>query len=493
MFENIGALYELKDKSVFSKLNLIDAPFNAHNSYPEYPFPCKLSNYNPIYASVRELFKILKLDINNYSKKNWNPLGKLISPGNSVVIKPNLVRHYHGSSEDLGSVLTNGAIIRAVLDYVYIALKGEGKVVIGDAPLQSADFEQIKNITGLNQVKLFYEQNSNLPVEVMDFRKECIIKDSENSPIKEKRYLAGDTAGYVTVELGDVSEHNNFDSAQFRKFRVTQYDKNKMLLHHNDKNHKYVISKSALNADVFINLPKLKTHRKAGLTASLKNLVGINGSKDCIPHHRFGSMQNRCDEYLYSSFRKRIISYLWDMENNSNGIKRTLTSCLSRYFTYTNRFIKFKDPYFEGSWWGNNTIAYSVLDFNKIIKYVDCEGNLNDNPQRKYFTLIDAIVAGESEGPLSPRPRNCGILIAGSNPLVTDLICCSVMGFDYRKIPTLSCGLGIKKYPLFGFSIDEIVVLTNIYGQVKFSDLTNKYNFHFTAPNGWQGHIESLK
>jgi len=493
MNDSIVALYELTDKSVFSKLDSICAPFNADSSYPEYPFPGKLSDYNPIYAAVRDLFKTLKLDIENYGKEDWNPLGELISPGNSVVIKPNLVRHYHGSGGDIGCVLTSGAIIRAVLDYVYKATGGEGKVVIGDAPLQSADFEVVKEITGLNHIKSFYELNTSQPVEVMDFRQECAIKERENSVIKGKRRLAGDTAGYVTVELGDMSEHNNFDSTEIKRFRVTQYDRKKMLLYHNEENHRYVISKSALDADVFINLPKLKTHKKAGLTASLKNLVGINGSKDCIPHHRCGSMQDGYDEYLYRSFRKRIISYLWDLENNSDGIIRALASCLSRYFTYTNRFFKFKDPYFEGSWWGNKTIAYSILDFNKIIKFADCEGNLKDSPQRKYFTLIDAIVVGDGEGPLSPQPQNSGLLIAGCNPLTADLVCSSVMGFDYKKIPTLSCGFGVRNYPFFDRSVDDIVVLTNVYGQVKFSELADRYNYHLTAPKGWRGYIESRK
>ncbi len=40
------------------------------------------------------------------------------------------------------------------------------------------------------------------------------------------------------------------------------------------------MSKSPLVADVFINLPKLKTHKKCGLTVNLKSLVGINANKN---------------------------------------------------------------------------------------------------------------------------------------------------------------------------------------------------------------------
>ena len=53
--------------------------------------------------------------------------------------------------------------------------------------------------------------------------------------------------------------------------------------------HEYLISRSAMDADVFINLPKLKTHKKVGVTLSLKNLVGINGDKNYLPHFCIGT------------------------------------------------------------------------------------------------------------------------------------------------------------------------------------------------------------
>ena len=38
----------------------------------------------------------------------------------------------------------------------------------------------------------------------------------------------------------------------------------------------YAIAKSYLEADVFIGVPKLKTHGWTGITAALKNLMGLN-------------------------------------------------------------------------------------------------------------------------------------------------------------------------------------------------------------------------
>lgn len=52
--------------------------------------------------------------------------------------------------------------------------------------------------------------------------------------------------------------------------------------------HQYLLAKAVLEADVVINLPKLKTHKKAGVTCALKNLIGIHGNKEYSPHHRVG-------------------------------------------------------------------------------------------------------------------------------------------------------------------------------------------------------------
>ena len=78
---------------------------------------------------------------------------------------------------------------------------------------------------------------------------------------------------YVIVDLGVKSMVEPI-SADASKFRVTQYDPRKMFEHQRPGVHRYLIAKDVLDADLVINLPKLKTHKKAGITAALKNLVG---------------------------------------------------------------------------------------------------------------------------------------------------------------------------------------------------------------------------
>lgn len=99
-----------------------EAPFHPSEVYPEYPFKEFNSNQNIVYSMVREFLRLHGFDEANYGTSQWNPLGELISPGDTVLIKPNLVKHKNKLGYDARSVFTHGSVIRAVLDYVYIAL-----------------------------------------------------------------------------------------------------------------------------------------------------------------------------------------------------------------------------------------------------------------------------------------------------------------------------------------------------------------------------------
>ena len=67
-----------------------------------------------------------------------------------------------------------------------------------------------------------------------------------------------------------------------KNMRITNYDPSIMQRHHNEEKHEYYISDYALQADVIINIPKPKCHRKAGMTAALKNFVGLNVRKEFV-------------------------------------------------------------------------------------------------------------------------------------------------------------------------------------------------------------------
>jgi hypothetical protein len=74
-----------------------------------------------------------------------------------------------------------------------------------------------------------------------------------------------------------------------------------------------------LEADVIINLPKPKTHKKTGLTGAIKNLVGLVGDKELLPHHRNGGATDGGDCYPGRSFRLRLAELMLDHGNELLG------------------------------------------------------------------------------------------------------------------------------------------------------------------------------
>ena len=79
--------------------------------------------------------------------------------------------------------------------------------------------------------------------------------------------------------------------------------------------HRYLIAREIIEADLVINLPKLKSHKKSCVTGALKNLIGINGNKEFLPHHRKGGSESGGDCYEGGSSLKLAAENLYDFAN----------------------------------------------------------------------------------------------------------------------------------------------------------------------------------
>src|SRR5262249_11998472 len=258
------------------------SPFHPPESYPECPVQTSLDPINETYRSIRESFHILGMDNENYGTPNWNPLGALINPGETVLLKPNLIAHSQMYADEWEHVITHGSILRAVVDYVYIALHGRGKIIIADAPQPDSHMHLIKQRIGIEAIQELYWKNKKFEIAFFDLRDEHWI--AKDGVYVETIKLPGDPLGNARVNLG----HNSFFSeheGQKKRYYGAFYDVAETNEHHTDGIHEYMISRTALESDVFINLPKLKTHKKVGVTLNLKNLVGINGNKNWLPHY----------------------------------------------------------------------------------------------------------------------------------------------------------------------------------------------------------------
>ena len=460
-----------------------DAPFHPPEKYPEYPFN-DTCNGNSCYGQVRDLLYKLGMDRDHYGTPSWNPLGEIIRPGDNVFIKPNFVSH-HNSVGGTDAIITQGSVIRPIVDYACIALKGNGSITIGDAPFINTDFDEVAKITGIGEIANYYARSGTMKIQIIDLRKE---QGAIQLAHINKVQLPGDPLGYTAVDLKEDSAHYG-SGEDPKKFRVVYYDKHEMSRHHTENKNEYCIANSILNADVVISMPKMKTHGKTGISCALKNLVGINGVKDWLPHHMAGSAEEGGDEYMRRDARKGLFIRLRDDSAALNNVLllAPIRAVCAMLFV-SKAVVPFNDSIEGGSWYGNNTLPRTIADLNKILLYADKKGIMHDTMQRKEFILVDGITAGEKEGPMSNSAKKCGVLIAGFNPVEVDVTCSIVMGFDPEKIAAIKVASDIKKYPLITGDPRNIEIASDRCNDIQ--GVYDAFNCSLVPPKGWAGHIE---
>ena len=470
----------------------IEAPYNPSQIYPEYMFGREaISNLsNCVYDGIRDAFVKLKMDQDNISKTNWNPLKDLVNPGDYVVLKPNFVIDRHEKEGELFSIITHPSVIRAVCDYVIIALQGKGEILIADAPNANADFHNLVEQTNLKEIVDFYSNKTSVHVSFVDLR-QLVVRDYTDSSTRDIKDR--DPRGYSIIDMTDYSELRGLKNIE--KIYGADYDRNEIRKHHNSDKHEYCIANSIIEADVIINLPKVKTHRKAGVTLSMKNLVGINGNKNYLPHFRIGTMGDGGDEYreLSRSQRKTLYTkrFLQDklltkhtqLADKAYSLVRKIGASLKK-----RKIIEGADGIINaGNWSGNETIWRTIIDLNRILIYADKNGYIKNTPQRRYLSVLDGIWAGENEGPLIPTKKEFGFIIVGFNPLISDLVTVRLMGFDYNKIPLLATAVREigNDMSLSNVSIDSINVYSNLPNVTNF-EMIDMICEKFNASEGWK-------
>lgn len=490
----------------------INAPYMPSVIYPEYPFADdylidigKAEEENLVYLAVRNLFIRLQLDKLNINKSIWNPLGQYIEPGQTVLLKPNLVNHYNPAvneiKESMDCLITHPSIVRCIFDYVYIALKGKGKVIIADAPIQNCEFDKLLENTGYGELFRYLQQKSTdeFIIQMADLREVTYVRN-EGVVIQSER--SNPEFGSHTIDLCNNSFF--YDVKDQNRLRITNYAGSDTTRHHKKGHNEYKISDAVLDADVIISLPKPKSHRIAGYTAALKNMIGINARKEYIPHHRKGK---NGDEYIGSHI---ILKYLNSTSNDIRNwaVKKRynqLVDILNTIGRITGRKLDKYEPERKkfGMWYGNDTLWRSILDINHIVYYADKYGHMQSVPQRRVINIGDMVVCGDHEGPLNPSYKRVGGILFTDHPLLFDLIVVKLMGFDWQKFPLLlnaiedeklCCELisskkGVK-FPIERNRISELSINSNDEKYNKRIDAVCDTDlFHFVPTNGWKEYL----
>jgi uncharacterized protein (DUF362 family) len=419
-------------------------------------------------------------------------LFSIIKPGNNVIIKPNWVRQSHQSREDEWDyVITHPAIITAVIKKVIGKLQNSGSILIMDGPETPSSFSAILSRNPVTEWKSLC-QLKGIDFQIIDLRDdEWIVHD--NVIIKRNK-LNGDPKGKTEINLKHKSEFFGHKKSKMGYYGA-DYNIKETNHAHDGINNIYSVSKSVLAADVFINLPKLKTHKKSGITCCLKNLVGVNTYKNFLPHYSIGSPVDGGDQFPQKSAKNILESKLLYFIKQHLLTNPFLTKIINPFFKpgkaffgETNNIIR------SGNWHGNDTIWRMILDLNKIVLYADPDGILKEDfltNRKNYIAIVDAILCGEKNGPKSPEPKKMGYLICGSNPVAIDATAAGLMGFNPLKIPVIERAFHIKSYKIVDFAYDDINVQIDETSYPLHS-LPNEFKTVFEPHFGWRNILESV-
>lgn len=474
-------------------------PFHPDIRFPESRFPEVSTAANWPYRLLRRLFFDLDLDREKFGTPEWNPLGGHIKPGQTVLLKPNYVLSFNAGGDDIFSVITHPSILRALVDYAFIALNGEGRIIIADVPQMDCDWDELMRIQRLDAIQEFYAKKFGFKIEVYDCRNFAVIDHTKPPLTENRKKLPGDPAGSVVINLGKRSQ---FYGLPNQNYYGADYNREETISHHHGEVQEYCVSKTMLSADVFLSVPKMKTHKKVGVTLNLKGLVGINTNKNYLVHYRLGTPKDGGDQIPDSRAGKdralvKMQRWAYDrfLAKQSKTGDSIYNSLRAVYRATLKPFVRVSDETYvldAGNWHGNDSAWRMTADLARILFYADANGQMHDSPQRKLFCLVDGIIGGERMGPLEPTARRSGCLIAGNHPFAVDLVTTRLMGLNPRKIRQFDGGLkDVGAFGLDGFPGIQIRHDGELIDGARFFDASDRTPYFKFAPHpGWVGEIE---
>ena len=360
-----------------------------------------------------------------------------VKPGDRVFVKPNWVQERHQTKDEWEQMITHPSVITAAIDVIVEKLAGSGSVVVGDSPMTPANFDRIVQLMPVGLWRERCESNG-ISFSLVDMRNER-WNTSKDGVILESVQLPGDPAGRIMYNLKDCLSEFNGKSSSPGRYYGASYDTSETNRAHDGLNNLYEMGASVMSSDVFVNLPKLKTHKKAGMTCCLKNLVGVSTNKNLLPHHTAGTPEDGGDQFASNGASRKAEGAVTEKAKRLAKSSRIVAfllvplKWLAKRFWGDNRSVVR-----NGSWYGNDTLWRTILDLNKILLYGEESGDVGSVIRRRYAAIVDGIVAGEGEGPLEPDRVDVGVIICGSNPAVVDAVASKVIGFDCEMIPSIS-------------------------------------------------------
>lgn len=442
------------------------------------------ASYEPeaVRAQVREALRAAGFGARNGDA----PLCDVIEPGMTVLVKPNWVLHRNLGGHGEECLVTHPAFIEAVLRELEPAKPG--RVLIADSPVLFCNFDRLVPPSWRARVA----SELAMPVEVIDLRRTVARGDrhAEDEGVGMKRGVDRELRPLERYALFDLGAQSLLEPVSHPpgRFRLNDYDPDELCRKHRPGVHQYLLCKEAFEADVVLSLPKLKTHHKAGMTGALKSLVGLNGNKDYLPHHRAGGSLLGGDSYEGLSVPLELSERLLDAANRR--INQPAYAPLRRAADAARGVARrIGDAQMCGEWHGNDTTWRMALDLDRILLHGRPDGTLANERQRPFLSLTDAIVAGQGDGPLAPRPLPLGVVTCAASPAFADTVHAALLGFDPERLPIVRNAFGRYAYPITERPRSEL--------RVQLGEREHTLESLFDAagraaepPHHWGGHVE---
>jgi uncharacterized protein (DUF362 family) len=403
-----------------------------------YPADPPFDPPNPVYDAVVDVIRLLGLDAERTGSADWNPFAAWVRPGGSIVIKPNFVTNRDREKVLVGDELvcssTHPSVLRPLLDLAWRALDGRGSLTVVDSPIEGSDIDDTVSRLGfVAMLETLRERGMDVRwVDLRDFtyRRHFWLDDvrfagrSFNLGWMEHASQPGDPRGYTTIDVGAASLLEELPHRERLAFHKRDYAVAARA--HRGGRHPYSLANTILDADLVLNVPKLKTHKKSGVTLALKSVIGMSNRKVWMPHFRRG-WAPRGDEFdRQPHLGERVGNRLTRFAIGGGHTAIVNIPSLRRAPDYAE----------GGCHPGNQTLWRTILDLNVALMYGQRDGTLAAQPQRRLLHLIDGIVGGEGDGPLRSIPRPTGALLASWDPVALEAIGAEWMGFASERLPT---------------------------------------------------------
>lgn len=386
----------------------------------EYPPTRKIERWfrgeSSVYPLVEKALMLLNKD------NPENPLSGIIRKGDTVVVKPNW-----GTQYLFPLPVTHPSVIVPIIEYAVKA--GASRVVIAEGPMtlyrSQKYFWGPAFINAYNLVKELKRRHSGVEFRFQDANDDqfywVALEDaSAFSEIYSEADLDHDGhTGFLRNMFFNVPDCTGYNPG---KYRIGLY----------------AVARSFLDADVFISVPKLKTHGWSGITAALKNHMGttLRTTSQYMPESTMLEYQKHPD---FASYRESPL--------------RDVPHYKTEYWDGKG-FVKRKLIGYE-----NDVLWRSLGDLNRAARYADKTGKMHDSFQRRYLTVVDAVISTDRGGPTSPSTVATSAIVAGFDPVAVDSVCLRMMNWNYERIRLVKNVNEFKTYPVGSIGkIEEEVI-----------------------------------